>query len=81
MRNVVKKVPEYDVDVRKEIANARAAVVRGTATDTQLALVYMCNKMGAAYGELESFSGALRQQLVGVRGNLAIALEKKVAGK
>lgn len=68
-----------EVDVRTEIANARAALVRGNATDTQVALVYTCNKMGAALGELESLSGKLRQEMVGIRGILMMALEKKVA--
>ncbi len=70
-----------NVDVRTEIANARAAVVRGSATDTQVALVYTCNRMGAALGELESLSGKLRQEMVGIRSILMMALEKKVAPK
>lgn len=70
-----------DVDVRTEIANARAALVRGNPTDTQVALVYVCNKMGAALGELESLGGKLRQEVVGIRGHLMMAVEKKVAGR
>ena len=69
------------VDVRSEIADARAALVRGKATDTQLALVYMANRMGAAYGEAESLSGRIRVESAELRRLLAMGLEKRVAGQ
>ncbi len=78
-----KDEPAYinDVDVRTEISLARKAVIKGDATDTQCALVYVCNRMGAALGEVESLGGKLRQEVVGIRSILMMALEKKVAGK
>lgn len=69
------------IDVRTEIANARAAVIRGNATDTQQALIYVVNKMGTALGELESLSGNIRQEMIGIRGHLLMSLEKKVRGR
>ena len=69
-----------DVDVRTEIANARAAMVRGQATDTQIALVFVCNRMGDAYQEMDKLTGQFKNQIINVKGLLAMAMEKKVRG-